>query len=149
MPDPEQPEVGVPGIPDKQPLPEEILAAGLIPPDQGIVSAEATEESAAAADATSTLEEDVQTDTSQQAGASQVAGAEEPALTDTLASAELSPSSTAALIQVIRTAWTFLHVRDVDYGCTKAVIQTCCSFVHLCGERQVSVRVSPCQNMLC
>ncbi|KAL3136322.1 hypothetical protein ABBQ38_005586 [Trebouxia sp. C0009 RCD-2024] len=99
LPDPEQPEVGVPGIPDKQPLPEEILAAGLIPPDQGIVSAEATEESAAAADATSTLEEDVQTDTSQQAGASQVAGAEEPALTDTLASAELSPSSTAALIQ--------------------------------------------------
>ncbi|KAL3147376.1 hypothetical protein ABBQ32_002856 [Trebouxia sp. C0010 RCD-2024] len=100
LPEPEQPEVGVPGVPDNQPLPEEILAAGLIPPDQGVIFAEATEESAAAADATSTLEEDVQTDTSQQAGASQVARAEEPALTDTSASAELpSLSSTAALIQ--------------------------------------------------
>lgn len=100
--------MSVPNFADDQPLPEEILAAALIPPDQGVsIDAEATQESTAAADATSTLRDDLQTDTHQQAAESQTAGAEEPAVTDTSTGAELDPSSTAALIQVTRHSIAF------------------------------------------
>lgn len=111
----------MPNFADDQPLPEETLAAGLIPPDQGVsMDAEATQEATAAADATSTLSDDLQTDTHQQAAESHAAGAEEPAVTDTSTGAELDPSSTAALIQVTRNSIAF----PASQSCTSSLART-------------------------
>lgn len=89
---------------DAQPLPEEVLAAGLIPPDGGVSTISvAAEESTADADATDTLSKEQQTDVVQETPQVQIAVPEEPAPPST---SELDPNSTAALIQVFSSACT-------------------------------------------
>lgn len=91
------------GDSDAQPLPEEVLAAGLIPPDDGLsTSAEAAEDATAAAATTDTLSNELQTDVVQEATQVQIDAPEAPAPSE---GAELDPDSTAALIQVATSAW--------------------------------------------
>lgn len=86
---------------DNQPQPEEVLAAGLIPPDHGVgTSAEAARESSAAAETTDTLSNELQTDVVQEAPQVQIDAPEAPAPSSSSQGAELNPNSTAALIQV-------------------------------------------------
>ena len=95
-----------PGDSDVQPLPEEVLAAGLIPPHPGLSrSAETAEESIAAAAITDTLSNELQTDVVQQAPQVQIQAPEVPAPSSTSKATELDPNSTAALIQVSPSQW--------------------------------------------
>lgn len=88
--------------PDAQPLPEEVLAAGLIPPDGGVsTTSEAAEELTADAEATDTLSKEHQIDVVQEAPQVQLAVPEGLAPASTSEGAELDPNSTAALIQVV------------------------------------------------
>lgn len=92
---------------DAQPLPEEILAAGLIPPDGGVSTASvAAEETTANADATDTLNKEQQNDVVQEVPQVQIAVPKGLAPTSTSEGNELDPSSTAALIQVFSAAGT-------------------------------------------
>ena len=104
-PDTDEPAVNTPGNSDAQPLPEEVLAAGLIPPHHGVsTSAETTEEPTAAAATTDTLSNELQSAVVQEAPQVQIDAPEVPAPSSTSKDAELDPDSTAALIQVATSA---------------------------------------------
>lgn len=109
--DADEPAVSTADDSDIQPQPEEVLAAGLIPPDRGVsTSAEAARESSAAAEIIDTLSNELQTAIVQDMPQVQIEAPEAPALSSTSEGAEINPNSTAALIQVASSAWVYQKV---------------------------------------
>lgn len=101
---------------DAQPLPEEILAAGLIPlVGEASTTSVAAEGTTASVEATDTLSKEQQSDVVQEAPQVQMAVPEEPAPTSTSQGTGLDPSSTAALIQVVSSAGTCENYRSPVY----------------------------------